>query len=255
MRTLELAPPHLVHDVLGQRGSAEPVPGPLLRASFTARYSPEDVAVLRAYGVTAVLDLRSDREAGKLPQHLPARSGVSYRRIAIGDEASRPLPDNCATLSELYVRHLTAHGCAVAEAVAYVVEPRDGAVLVHCRTGRDRTGLVVALVLTLAGWDRRAVMAQHAEVVEAVAPVVARRRASWTAKGKDLAYFDAMNTGSVAALAHALDWIADRHGTVTRFLAAHGASPGLMSQAVQRLGSGRDPADTSSTPAPRRPHR
>jgi protein-tyrosine phosphatase len=234
MRTVDLPLPHLVHDVLGQSGAGEQVPGRLLRGSFTAPYTAEDVAVLRAHGMTAVLDLRSDREAGKLPQDLPAE--VSYRRIAIGDEASRPLPDNCATLADLYVRHLTTNSRPVTEAVAYVVAPRDGAVLVHCRTGRDRTGLVVALALTLAGWDRESVMAQHAEAVEAVAPVVARRRASWSAKGKDVAYFDAMNTGSVAAMAHALDWIADRHGTVAQFLAAHGAPAVLGSHAVRRLG-------------------
>ncbi|MGC4900453.1 tyrosine-protein phosphatase [Micromonospora echinospora] len=245
MRAVELPPPHLVHDVLGPRGNGEPAPGRLLRGSFTAPYSPAEVAVLRAHGMTAVLDLRSDREAGKLPQELPATCGVSYRRIAVGDEASRPLPDNCATLSDLYVRHLATNGSALAEAVATVVEPRDGAVLVHCRTGRDRTGVVVALALTLAGWDRQAVMDQHAEAVEAVAPVVARRRASWAAKGKDVTYFDAMNTGSVAAMAHALDWITDRHGTVARFLAAHGGSALLASRAVERLGPGPVPPTRS----------
>lgn len=238
MHTIELALPHLVHDVLAQLGSGEPVPGRLLRGGFTAAYTAGDIALLRTHGMTAVLDLRSDREAGKLPQNLPADAGVSYRRIPIGDEASRPLPDNCGSLSDLYLRHLSTNGPALAEAVAYVVQPRDGAVLVHCRTGRDRTGLVVALALSLAGWDRQAVMAQHAEAAEAVAPVVARRRASWSAKGKDVAYFDAMNTGSVPAMAQALDWITDQHGTVAQLLAAHGAPAVLGSYAAQRLGPG-----------------
>ncbi|MER6291156.1 tyrosine-protein phosphatase [Streptomyces sviceus] len=238
MRAIELATPCLVHDVAGPGASGEPGPGRLLRGGFTAPYTAEDVALLRAHGMTAVLDLRSDREAGKLPQDLPAEARLSYRRISIGDEASRPLPDNCPTLSDLYLRHLSTNGLALAEAVAYVVEPRDGAVLVHCRTGRDRTGLVVALALRLAGWDRQAVMAQHTEAAEAVSSVVARRRASWSDKGKDLKYFDAMNTGSVPAMAQALDWITGRYGTVEQYLAAHGAPPALASHAVQRLGTG-----------------
>jgi protein-tyrosine phosphatase len=234
MRAIELGPLHLVHDVGEDQG---PRPGRLLRGGFSAPFDDTDIVRLRHHGMTAVLDLRSDHEAGKLPQHLREVPGVDYRRVPIGDEASRPHQAWCASLADLYLRHVRTNGPALAEAVAFAVAPRGGAVLVHCRTGRDRTGLVVALALGLAGWSRAAVLAQHALVAEAVAPLVARRRSSWLAKGKDPAFFDAMNTASVPALRRALDWIAGQHGTAAGYLAHHGASWDLPRQAAERLGT------------------
>lgn len=236
LHTIDLVGPHLVHDVTGPWPTGGSGDSRLLRSGYAVPFDAEDVARLRARGMTAVLDLRSDHEAGKLPQALDSEPGLACRRTPIGDEASRPLPGQCGSLADLYVRHISQNGAALADAVAFVVAPRDGAVLVHCRTGRDRTGLVVALALSLAGWDRESVVAQHAQAAEAVAPFVARRRASWLAKGKDVAFFDTMNTGAVPALHRALDWIADRHGTTADYLADHGASASLPRQASERLG-------------------
>ncbi|MCU4749950.1 tyrosine-protein phosphatase [Streptomyces sp. G-5] len=236
MRAIELGPPHLVHDVGGQEIRGAPLTrGRLLRGGFTTPYAPSAVGLLRAQGLTAVLDLRSDREAGKVPQTLAAQPDMSYRRLPIGDEASRPQPGRCASLAELYLRHLERHGRALAEAVTFVLEPREGAVLVHCRTGRDRTGLVVALTLGLAGARPQDIVAHHARAAESVAPTVARRRASWLAKGKDIGFFDAMNSGAVPAMEQALSWISREHGDIAGYLTAHGAPGSLPERAVRQL--------------------
>lgn len=246
MRAVEVGTPHLVHDVGGLCEDNWIETGRLLRGGFIVPFAAENAARLRANGMTAILDLRSDREAGKLPQDLRTEPGVDYRRIPIGDEASRPLPGQCASLGDLYVRHLTMNGPALAEAVAFAVAPREGAVLVHCRTGRDRTGLVVALALSLAGWQPRIVMAHHAQAAEVVAPIVARRRAAWLTKGKDLEFFDTMNSGAVPAMAQALEWITHQHGTVAQFLTRHGAPETLQRHAAERLGSCSVDEGTSS---------
>ena len=56
----------------------------------------------------------------------------------------------------------------------------DGAALVHCAAGKDRTGTVVALALTLAGAEREAVVADYAASSKRVEQVVARLLASST---------------------------------------------------------------------------
>jgi hypothetical protein len=65
---------------------------------------------------------------------------------------------------------------AALRAVAYA----PGAALVHCAAGKDRTGTVVALALTLAGVEREAVVADYVASSERVEGVVARLLASST---------------------------------------------------------------------------
>jgi protein-tyrosine phosphatase len=65
---------------------------------------------------------------------------------------------------------------AALRAVAYA----PGAALVHCAAGKDRTGTLVALALTLAGVERDAVVADYTASSERVEGVVARLLASPT---------------------------------------------------------------------------
>ncbi len=56
----------------------------------------------------------------------------------------------------------------------------DGAALVHCAAGKDRTGTVVALALSLAGADRQAVIDDYAASGERMQAIVDRLMASDT---------------------------------------------------------------------------
>jgi protein-tyrosine phosphatase len=55
-----------------------------------------------------------------------------------------------------------------------------GAVLVHCAAGKDRTGTIVALALTLAGVEREAVVADYAASSDRVEAVIGRLMGSNT---------------------------------------------------------------------------
>ena len=57
---------------------------------------------------------------------------------------------------------------------------RPGAALVHCAAGKDRTGVVVALALTVAGVGRETVIADYTATAERIGAVLSRLRASKT---------------------------------------------------------------------------
>ena len=61
----------------------------------------------------------------------------------------------------------------------------DGAAIVHCAAGKDRTGVVAALALAVAGAPRDAIVADYVATGERLEPIVARLRASPT-YGADL---------------------------------------------------------------------
>jgi len=59
----------------------------------------------------------------------------------------------------------------------------EGAVLVHCAAGKDRTGVVVALALVVAGVSAQAVVDDYAASGDRAAAIVARLRRSRTYAG------------------------------------------------------------------------
>ncbi len=56
-----------------------------------------------------------------------------------------------ADRAELNRLDLDLHACGITRIVATIADARPGGVVVHCHAGKDRTGLIVALTLSLLG--------------------------------------------------------------------------------------------------------
>ena len=119
-----------------------------------------------------VVDLRSAAEA---PGPHPLLGGAtSVHPVALLDAVVDPgaLAQRRPTMLDLYLSMIEP-GTPLVRAVALVAD-EPGPTLVHCAAGKDRTGLVVALVLRLLGVPHRAVLADFALTTAAMPAVVAR---------------------------------------------------------------------------------
>jgi protein tyrosine/serine phosphatase len=102
----------------------------------------------------------------------------------------------------------------------------EGAALVHCAAGKDRTGVVVALALTVAGVPAQAVAADYAATAERTEAIVARLSRSRlyvrdiTSKPADL---QRPRPETMTAFLEQMD---ARHGGVAPWLTGNGLSPG-----------------------------
>ena len=104
-------------------------------------------------GVRTIVDLRNDDEVAPLPSR-PA--GVRVIRAPIEDQADTDFMAAWGTslgTPDYYSDNLRRWPSLVAAAISAVADAPEGGVLVHCAAGRDRTGLVVALLLRVAGVD------------------------------------------------------------------------------------------------------
>lgn len=131
--------------------------GVAYRADQLADLTPADLAELARRGVRRVDDLRTVYERALGPDRLPAGAHAHWYDM-IG---AAPLPELMSTLAggtDLYRAFITAPGAN--QAVAAVLRdiahsgPEGGAVLFHCTAGKDRTGWVAAVLLTVLGVDR-----------------------------------------------------------------------------------------------------
>lgn len=125
----------------------------LVRADDLSRLTHEGVQALLAYGITTVIDLRWPADANILPNLFHTTPTlVSHQHISLLGasldtwRSIRPqVPKeqfNCITLD--YAQNEIR---AVLQAIAAAP---PGGVLFHCVSGKDRTGLIAALLLTLA---------------------------------------------------------------------------------------------------------
>ncbi len=115
---------------------------------------------MAAYGVKTVIDLRSPREVSSDSPDLLG-GAVRVNVPLVDDMSMRELGDT-PDMYERYLMILDSRMAAFRDVFA-AVAAAEGGVLFHCFAGKDRTGLVAAMLLSLAGVDDAHVAADFAE--------------------------------------------------------------------------------------------
>jgi protein-tyrosine phosphatase len=139
-----------------------PVPGGVtrfgvfLRSDAPCGLTARDLAALRKYGVASAVDLRGDAEIDAMPSSLAGLPDVTYFRADMFDDAYSRGETATLTQKEFirwggrYVEMLKNGRRRIGGALTFLSE-QSGCALFHCRSGKDRAGLIAALVLGLAG--------------------------------------------------------------------------------------------------------
>lgn len=134
-------------------------PGYLFRSDALSRLGREGRAALTGLGVRRVVDLRSDRDRRLGGRDRPGADVEVVRVPMLGGSAASFLGG--WELRDVYREILVGHGPEIRAAVR-AVAGSPGPVVVHCTAGKDRTGIVIALVLLVLGADRDEVVADYA---------------------------------------------------------------------------------------------
>jgi protein-tyrosine phosphatase len=125
----------------------------LARSAALDGVGPAGGAELAALGVNLVIDLREPGER-TAPAHGRSVAAIPLYRLPDG-------PPQSGGLEPVYDFLLQERGTELTQAVAAIADA-DGAVLVHCTAGKDRTGLVVALTLAAAGHNDTTIVDDYA---------------------------------------------------------------------------------------------
>jgi protein-tyrosine phosphatase len=111
--------------------------------------TPKGRAAVRAHGIRTVIDLRTADEIAETAS--PFRDGLAYRHAPF--TAARTMGLHRAAVDGAMadeLRRLAAPDGGLAAAVAAIAESEPG-IVIHCLAGRDRTGIVIAIVLAAIG--------------------------------------------------------------------------------------------------------
>ena len=137
--------------------------GVIIRSDNVSSLTPEGIQAMWEYGVKAVIDLRSEGEIAKHPSPFePVDYGPLYLHVPVIDDAFADELSQVPSMRDRYRMILDERQEAVGDVVKTIARV-DGPLVFHCFAGKDRTGLVAALVLSIAGVEREAIAADYAE--------------------------------------------------------------------------------------------
>ena len=214
--------------------------GLIIRSDNVGHLSPAGWRALSGHGVERIVDLRWPEEVADDP---PLDVEVEVVHVSVlgpslldGHDFLRELDAHVDEVEDIadhyawsYVEFLERHQAAFGRALAAVAEA-DGTVVIHCMGGKDRTGLVAALLLRLAGVSIEQIGLDYALTAANLAP----RTATWLDQApteRDRRRIEKLSGTPASAMNRVIAAIEERHGGVDGYL----AEAGLEAEQIQRL--------------------
>ena len=232
-------------------------PGVLIRSANLSSVTEADVArLVNELRVRRVLDLRTDVEVrNSEPGLLRGTDGVTFHHLSLYPDGKSEAEAELAAQAEeeaeqaarteaetgpdpvapwagehypegrdpqvvSYLRYLERRPDSIVAALRAIAEP-DGATVVHCAAGKDRTGMVIALALSVAGVSPELIAADYAESQSQMIAII-RQLADIDLYELNVDEPDKLPPAAAETMLGVLECIDTDHRGVLAWLAEHG---------------------------------
>ncbi len=222
------------------RGGGRVASGALYRSTDLSRLAGPDIAAFAGLGIRSVFDLRTEGERTTAPDLLP--DGAAYYPLDVLADSTMAVPANLMTLladppaataaltgsavTDLFdsaYREIIALPSALASyrtLFADLAAPDRRPALVHCTTGKDRTGWAAASLLMLLGVSDEDVMAEYVLTNDLLLPALQPMFDQFRDAGGDPAVLVPVFGVDPAYLGAALDEMNARFGSIEGYFSA-----------------------------------
>jgi protein-tyrosine phosphatase len=214
--------------------------GRVFRSDGLHRLTADDLVVYERLGIHTVYDLRHEEERRLRPNPMMSRS-IELERFVPRKEFDdgsflETAADAERRLRDVYLAILATAAPLFGELFSNLVEPGGLPALFHCAGGKDRTGLVAALLLTLLGVDRETVLDDY-ELTTRLQRVERHREIleGFVASGMAVEAATALLATPRWIMAEALAVLDQEHGGVEGYLTGPGAMSRATLRALRRL--------------------
>jgi protein-tyrosine phosphatase len=208
----------------------------VVRADNLNKIAPAGVAALVTYGVRTVIDLRDPRELERFPNPLAAAppEGVVFVNVPLISEAEWEAIRVPTRTAEGYVLTARLSHTNIAKAIAAVSDASPGGVVIHCHAGKERTGIVAALLLALVGVPEETIAEDWTASDAYLQPLYEE----WLANETDPAIRAKRSEGFVTrpeSILDVLTYVRTSHGSVPEYLLAGGLSTDQLDRVRRRI--------------------
>ena len=207
------------------------------RSDALHHLTPADVARVRdELGIAAVVDLRSTAELRGEGRGPLAREPIGFHHLPLFD-GREARPENwpaIVTLADRYFLLAEIAQAPIARLITVLGEA-GGPVVYHCAAGKDRTGVVSAVLLGLLGVRDEMIVADYAATQENLEAIIERLMA---AKGYQTMLSvlppDTLHAEAETMVAF-LARIRERYGSMRGYARAAGVADAVVERLAERL--------------------
>lgn len=199
--------------------------GILFRGDNPRYLTGTDTEFFERIGLRTVIDLRSAAERRRdssrpLASCVPLMLHLAMQHAPGSDDSGTyAVPAGVSSLEDLYVAYLRHSGEGVAKIFSVLANPKTLPALFHCAAGKDRTGLMAALVLSSVGVEDD-VIADDYEATSANMPsLIALLEIADPTAGDHLSQLDPeLLRSDRRTIVSTLGWLRSTYGSVEGYL-------------------------------------
>lgn len=201
----------------------------LFRADGLGELTEGDLAVLRSLGIRTVIDLRSGSELERGRFDVDAHP-VAFHHFPFIKE----LPDaqefdrRPGLLGSQYQEIVSDAGAQIMATLAVLAAPDALPAVFHCTAGKDRTGVLSAIVLSLLGVDEETVVADYALSGEAMLRLRAKLIVKYPEGRDTIENIDEVFSADPTQMEALLDFVRERYGSVQQYVTGLGVGPEVI---------------------------
>lgn len=209
--------------------------GAIYRADGLHRLTPTGQRVIEDLGVRTVIDLRHGRELLENKSVFEGSGNVAYRIVSLLNPVS-PYTRQMDSLGDVYIGLLEDCQPELRRVFAMLAESERGdeAVLFHCAVGKDRTGVVAALLLELAGVERESIIEDYTLTAMCIAPLLEQLRRGRPPMVPEDEYEKLLGC-EPSNMREMLRHLEQNYGNAEQYLLAIGLRPGQVQAVKERL--------------------
>lgn len=207
----------------------------ILRGESLHYLDPQSIDELAASDLALVVDLRGPHETGLARHPFSTHPQVGYRNIALFDALGRiELAETPFDMAQRYRDALDKCGPRFAEVLRAIIDAPPGMVMFHCTAGKDRTGLVAALVLLACGVERSEIVADYALTASAHG-LIDHLRERALAAGGEPEHIERVLASDAETMLAMIAHLDDAHGGIDSYFAAIGLTATQTQKLNDRL--------------------
>lgn len=203
--------------------------GRFLRCGIVSTPEEEEIEKLRTLGVRTIIDLRGTYEATDMPLRLERLEGADVYNLPLFELNVATNEGMGLDLAQIYELIIENYKENIAKILNVIADAKEGVILYNCFFGKDRTGILTMLLLSIAGVSKEDIIADYQQTYTYIKPYIETHGdLLWDSSSEK--HYSLPET-----MENVINRIEEKYGSVTAYIRHAGVSDKTIAKIKEKL--------------------